>query len=701
MIARAPGSSTRHNCSRGSPRRARVLLCLAVGLLAFPALGLAAGGSPPAGPSEPAQPPNDPNHVTAEPTVESGDELLMFQDVPVVVSAARRAQPVNWLSVPVSIITAEDIHYSGLTSIPEILQFTPSVDLLKLERNRFAVGVRGMHFAYSDRLLSLVDGRAADQPMFGGPDFIRLPVLMEDIKRIEVVRGPGGAAWGANAFTGVVNIITKEPEETQGWLASTTWSHFCDSYSHLRWGSKAGKWAWRISMGYEDMKTSEDAISGGASFALEKPVLPALIGFDRYVARDFTRNWRIDTKATYRPSDRTKWSFGLGTSHLETGDFEKAGYYAMQSMRQDTARAFSKVEREFGGGRTAHFQWFGNFLQGNMAGVTARTSENDLEGQYNFAIGDDHKMSVGGNARWAHINTGWTDPQDMRFIGAPFDEYWLGAFGIDRWQATKRLVIEAQGRLDWYSETHMDWSARLSGLYALDEAQRHVLRVSGAKAFRSPLIVCRRLRGRTVPLGMGTYLAEYVLPRDDLKNEETWSAELGYTGRITDWLTVRADGYYQRFDRLITYRKTYRPPLPAVFSFADNTGGTSSFGGEAEVELKGKIGTLSAWYAHNNSREDHSHQEVRSFLPAKHKVGVTGRLFLPDGWTLNANYRYATRVTENTVGDATRPWTNRLDLTVSKRLFDGRCEVMFGVWDVLDKTNDPAVGYGQFTAHET
>lgn len=674
-----------------------VLLALAAGLAALPARAAAEGPAGPPDAPPPVTPADDPN---GEPPPEGGDELLIFQDVPVVISAARQAQPVNWLSVPVSIVTAEDIHYSGLTTIPDILQFTPGVDLLKLSRTRAPVGVRGLHFAYSDRLLSLVDGRAADHVMFGGPDFIRLPVLMEDIKRVEVVRGPGGAAWGANAFTGVVNVITKEPAETQGWLASTTWSEYCDSYSHVRWGSRAGKWAWRVSTGYEDVKSSEDVL-GGARFVLGRPVPAALIGFDDYVARDFVRNWRMDSQATYRPSEQTKWSLGLGTSHLETGDFETVGYNPMLNSRQDTARAFAKADHKFAEDRTGHLQWFGNFLQANLAGQKMRTSENDLEGQYNFPVGERHKASVGGNVRWVHINSGWTNPEDTQFPGAPFDEYLLGAFIIDRWQASKRLVIEAQGRVDWYSETHVDWSARLSGLYALDEARRHVLRISGAKAFRSPLVVCRKLRWKSVPLGGGAYMAEYLLPRDDLKNEETWSTEIGYTGRITDWLTLRLDGYFQRFERLIYYRQFTQPPLPTVYNSPDNTGGASAFGGEAEVELKSKLGKLSAWYGFNGFQEDYSHQEVRSFLPAKQKVGLTGRLFLPDGWTLNANYKLASRTSHNGFNDVTRPWVSRLDLTVSKKLFGEHCEVMFGVADVLDSVNEPIVGYGQFTGHET
>jgi outer membrane receptor protein involved in Fe transport len=657
-------------------------------------------GSGPIGPVGPksrdAADPNVPEAPEGRP-----EELLLFDDVPVVVSAARQAQPANWLSVPVSIITAEDIHYSGLTSLPDILQFAPSVDLLRLQRNRFAVGVRGMHFAYSDRLLSLVDGRAADNPMFGGPDFLRLPILLEDIKRIEVVRGPGGAAWGANAFTGVLNIITKEPEDCLGWFGTTTWSHYGDSYSHVRWADKADKWSWRVSLGHIDQKSSEDALSGGARFINSQAGTGPLIGFGRFEARDFTRNWRFDGKAVYKASDRTKWSFGTGYSHLETGDFERAGYYAMDNTRYDSARLFTKAEHNFGDGRSAHFQWFGNFLDGGRGGEKQRAFENDLEAQYNFPLAEGHELSVGGNVRWTHIQDSYRDAQDMRFADEPFNEYWLGLFAIDRWQLTRRLVLEGQVRADWYSETHCDWSSRLSALYALDEGRRHVLRVSGAKAFRTPLVVLREMTGKSVPLGGGTYLLEYVLPDDELKNEQTWSVEAGYTGKLTDWLTVRADGYFQRFERLISYVPTVRPPLPTKFAIPENTDGASSFGGELEIELKHKMGKLSAWYAYNGFQEELPHQDIRSFVPARHKMGLRGRLFLPDGWTFNANYRYATATYCESTGGEPRPGLNRLDLTVSKKLFDGHCELMFGVTDVLDKNREPVVGFGQFTAHET
>ena len=86
-------------------------------------------------------------------------------------SASRQAQKQSELSVPVSVITAEDIHYSGLTDIPELLQFVPGMDVLKIDRHRYAVGIRGLHETLSDRTTLLINGRAADNPIYGGADF--------------------------------------------------------------------------------------------------------------------------------------------------------------------------------------------------------------------------------------------------------------------------------------------------------------------------------------------------------------------------------------------------------------------------------------------------------------------------------------------------------------------------------------------------
>ena len=119
-----------------------------------------------------------------------GKELELFDALPEVISSGRQLQTLHVSSATISVMDAEDIHYSGSTTIPALLQFVPGLDVLKIDRNRAAIGARGLHQAFADRTIALIDGRNASSPIFGGPDFYRLPIFVEDIERIEVVRGP-------------------------------------------------------------------------------------------------------------------------------------------------------------------------------------------------------------------------------------------------------------------------------------------------------------------------------------------------------------------------------------------------------------------------------------------------------------------------------------------------------------------------------
>lgn len=190
------------------------------------------------------------------------------------------------------------------------------------------------------------------------------------------------------------------------------------------------------------------------------------------------------------------------------------------------------------------------------------------------------------------------------------------------------------------------------------------------------------------------------MPPSNLENEETWALEAGYTGKIADNISLRADAYYQRFRKLIGYQidttatsTTYTP---------NNFDGADSWGTEIELALEGKGGRLSAWYAYNDFQEDESHQRIRSYAPAQQKVGLSGRLFLADGWVFNANFRYTG--TTPVIGDTLIydvGTTHRLDLAVTKAFAGGNCEVMIGVNDVFNKTNGPNYAIGELTAHET
>lgn len=616
-----------------------------------------------------------------------------------IVSASRQAQKVSELSVPASVISAEDIHHSGVTAIPEIIQFYPGMDVLQIDRNRYAVGVRGLHDVHSEHMQTLIDGRSADSAMFGGAEWFRFPVLIEDIEQIEMVRGPAGAAWGADALTGTVNIITKDPEDCQGWLASTTWNHFGEGYNQVRWGSTADKWSWYLSLGYGEHKTSEDAIEE-----------------DDFTSRDFSRDWKFNSKAVYRASEDTKWTMGLGHSNNETGDYEWLGLFRQQDSRFEYTRTFIRADHEFGDGSSGYLQWFANYDKTHdQAMIKEWTAlENDLEAQLNLSPTESHKMAIGGHFRWARINTYSPRPQDFVFQDEPFSLESSGMFVTDRWDVAERFALESQIRGEWYSKTGIDWAGRLAALYDLDGKKDHILRLAAGRAFRTPQVGFDdfSLVRRTHPVIAGAYISNVNTLRNvDLKNEDTWSLEAGYTGRLSEKLTLKTNAYYQRFDNLIhTLRLTDPLSLGRSFTYLDNYKGADSWGGELELEVKCRTGKISAWYTYSGFDEEARQAEnniLRSYPPARHKVGLTGRWFLNDGWTFNTNYRYTDATPYDPGGAppmnprvAAEP-SHRLDLTMARKVVKDKGELMFGVLNVLNKENGIMQDRGTIAPHET
>ncbi len=139
------------------------------------------------------------------------------------------------------VITQEDIRRSGATSIPEVLRLAPGIEVARTDSDHWAVGVRGFVGQFSKSLLVLIDGRSVYTPLFAGVYWQVQDTLLEDIERIEVIRGPGGTIWGANAVNGVINIITKNATDTHGGLVSTTSGNLDQGIGGARYGGDNGK----------------------------------------------------------------------------------------------------------------------------------------------------------------------------------------------------------------------------------------------------------------------------------------------------------------------------------------------------------------------------------------------------------------------------------------------------------------------------
>ena len=133
------------------------------------------------------------------------------------------------------------IRRSGATCIPEALRMAPGMEVAQMNSNAWAISCRGFNQPYSGKLLVLIDGRAVYDPDMAGVFWNVQDVLLEDVERIEVIRGPGGTLWGANAVNGVINVITKRANDTQGVYAQAGGGTHEKDFEAFRYGGTIGE----------------------------------------------------------------------------------------------------------------------------------------------------------------------------------------------------------------------------------------------------------------------------------------------------------------------------------------------------------------------------------------------------------------------------------------------------------------------------
>jgi iron complex outermembrane recepter protein len=158
-----------------------------------------------------------------------------------VTTASKEPEEVWKTPAAICVITQEDIRRSGATSIPEALRLAPGVGVARIDSDHWAVGIRGFGGEFSKSLLVMIDGRSVYTPLFAGVYWQLQDTLLEDVDRIEVIRGPGGTIWGANAVNGVINIITKSAKETHGAMASLSGGNVDEGTGEYRYGATGGK----------------------------------------------------------------------------------------------------------------------------------------------------------------------------------------------------------------------------------------------------------------------------------------------------------------------------------------------------------------------------------------------------------------------------------------------------------------------------
>jgi iron complex outermembrane recepter protein len=196
-----------------------------VGLLA--SLGVAATS---AATTWAQQPPADLTKVNIE-------DLMNME----VTSASKKEQKLSSVAAAIFVITPEDIRRSGATNIPDLLRMVPGLDVAQINGSTWAIGARGFNQQFSNKLLVMIDSRIVYTPNFAGVYWDTLDVPLEDIERIEVIRGPGGSIWGVNAVDGVISIFTKKASDTAGGMVEAEGGNQVQGAGTAQYGGKLGK----------------------------------------------------------------------------------------------------------------------------------------------------------------------------------------------------------------------------------------------------------------------------------------------------------------------------------------------------------------------------------------------------------------------------------------------------------------------------
>jgi len=215
-----------------STGRALLRACLSRPTALFFSIQLASYGASALSDASASAPPTD-LPASAELSQMSLEELMNVQ----VTSVSRRPQRLIQAAAAIQVITSEDIRRFGATSLPEALRLADNLEVAQINAHDWAISARGFNADLANKLLVLIDGRAVYTPLYGGVLWNVQDYPLSDIERIEVISGPGGTLWGANAVNGVINIITKSARDTQGLHAEAAGGNKLDDQEELRYGA--------------------------------------------------------------------------------------------------------------------------------------------------------------------------------------------------------------------------------------------------------------------------------------------------------------------------------------------------------------------------------------------------------------------------------------------------------------------------------
>jgi len=488
--------------------------------------------------------------VSTDLTELSLEELMNIE----ITSVSKKPEKLADAAAAIFVITQEDIRRSGVTCIPEALRMVPGINVARIDSNKWAITSRGFNGRFAYKLLVLIDGRSVYAPSFSGVYWEVQDTLMEDVDRIEVIRGPGATLWGANAVNGVINIITKSAADTQGGLVTMGAGTEESGFGGVRYGTVMGEstYARFYAKGFkrdefvhttgDDAGDDWDMLRGG--FRLDSLLYdrdPVTVQGDVYQGNI---NQTLNLATLSAPYSQifedegevegwnllTRWQHTLSP----TSDFTLQVYYD-RIDREDAV--FDEIRDTF-----------------------------DIDLQHQFAAGERHEIIWGLGYRYTHDDiTSILDPEsrsDELFsvfvqdkITLMEDCLWLTIGSKFEHNDYTGYEVQPNARLFWAPHTdHKLWASVGRAVRTPSRAENgaNLLNDMGLRTFTREITLPD---GTTIPMEIIAPVAITVKGNRDYESEELLAYELGYRFVPANTLSLDMAVFYNDYDNLRSFEE--------------------------------------------------------------------------------------------------------------------------------------------------
>lgn len=437
--------------------------------------------------------------------------------------ASRQAEELSRSASSIQVITRDEIRRAGIFTLPEALRLASNLQVARIDARQWAITARGQNASTSDKLLVMIDGRSVYTPLYAGVFWDAQEMLIDNIDHIEVISGPGGALWGANAVNGVINIVTRPAEEMAGGYATVVTGTFMRDLEGVRAGGKLGQnlhfyaWARRFRHFPSELADGGDAGDtwGFAQDGFRADWIPA--DGDRLTVNGSLYQGRASQDAALQPASGQTFFDGQNLQARWSRDMGEASRIEIQAYFDRTARLIPATFQE-----------------------DLRTW--NLDFQHRFPLGNRNSITWGAGYRLSQDDV--TNSAVLQFRPAYRDLQDLGFFAQDQieiWPGKVRLTAGTRVQRTAYSGFEVMPSARA----AWNPGGRNTLWAAVSRSVRAPSrIDVDFYAPRQIPGGME------IAGGPGMQSEYVTAYEAGWRTRMGSALSAALSSFYNRYSDL-------------------------------------------------------------------------------------------------------------------------------------------------------